>query len=142
MSYVVNNHLNKLHVLSNKAEGPGTKFKINKHRAYVVYSGGQSRQVIENWYFLGSGTLRNIIWLHQQYFPFPCLLMLQFRKEEVRLPLLILNFFKNSENQTFFNFQPKKEWFMKTLEFLGTVKVPNFQNKNQRHKLTGCFYSS
>ena len=29
MFYVVNNHLNNLYVLSNKAVGPGKKFKIN-----------------------------------------------------------------------------------------------------------------
>ena len=39
MSYVVNNHLNNLYVLSNKAVGPEKKSKINKRRAYV-YSGG------------------------------------------------------------------------------------------------------
>ena len=38
-SYVVNNHLNNLYVLSNKAVGPGKKSKVNKCRAYV-YSGG------------------------------------------------------------------------------------------------------
>ena len=38
MFYVVNNHLNDLYVLSNKAVGPGKKYRINKHRAYV-YSG-------------------------------------------------------------------------------------------------------
>jgi hypothetical protein len=37
--YLVNNHLNNLYVLSNKAVGPGKKSKINKRRAYV-YSGG------------------------------------------------------------------------------------------------------
>ena len=31
MSYVVNNHLNNLYVLSNKAVGPGKKSKIKKH---------------------------------------------------------------------------------------------------------------
>ena len=41
MSYVVNNHLDDLHVLSNKAVGPGKNPRINKRRAYV-YSGGQS----------------------------------------------------------------------------------------------------
>ena len=39
MFYVVNNHLNDLYVLSNKAVGPEKKSKINKRRAYV-YSGG------------------------------------------------------------------------------------------------------
>ena len=39
MSYVVNNHLNKLYVLSNKAVGPEKKSKINKPKAYI-YSGG------------------------------------------------------------------------------------------------------
>jgi hypothetical protein len=39
MSYVVNNYLNNLHVLCNKAIGIGKKSKINKRRAYV-YSGG------------------------------------------------------------------------------------------------------
>ena len=39
MFYVVNNHLNNLYVLSNKAVGPGEKSKINKCRAYV-YLGG------------------------------------------------------------------------------------------------------
>ena len=39
MSYVVDNHLNNLYVLSNKVEVPGKKSKINKRRAYV-YSGG------------------------------------------------------------------------------------------------------
>ena len=39
MSYVVNNHLNNLYVLSNKAVVPGKKSKIIKRRAYV-YSGG------------------------------------------------------------------------------------------------------
>ena len=38
MSYVVNNHLDNLYVLSNKAVGPGKKSKINKRRAHV-YSG-------------------------------------------------------------------------------------------------------
>jgi hypothetical protein len=33
MSYVVNNHLNNLYVISNKAVGLGKKSKINKHRA-------------------------------------------------------------------------------------------------------------
>ena len=46
MSYVVNNHLNDLYVLSNKAVGPGKKIsKIDKRRAYV-YSGGQSMSKI------------------------------------------------------------------------------------------------
>ena len=45
MSYEVNNHLNNLYVLSNKAVGLGKKFKINKHRAYV-YSGVQSRRLL------------------------------------------------------------------------------------------------
>ena len=35
MSYVVNDHLNNLYVLSNKAVGPGKKSKINKRRAYL-----------------------------------------------------------------------------------------------------------
>ena len=35
---VVNNHLNDLYVLSNKALGPEKEFKINKHRAYI-YTG-------------------------------------------------------------------------------------------------------
>ena len=39
MFYVVNNHLNNLCVIYNKAEGPGKKSKINEHRPYV-YSGG------------------------------------------------------------------------------------------------------
>ena len=39
MFYVVNNHLNNLYTLSNKAVGSGKKSKINKRRAYV-YSGG------------------------------------------------------------------------------------------------------
>jgi len=39
MSYVVNNHLNNLYVLSNKAVGPGKKSKINKRRAYVYFGG-------------------------------------------------------------------------------------------------------
>ena len=38
MSYVENNHLNNLYVLSNKAVWPGKKPKINKRRAYI-YSG-------------------------------------------------------------------------------------------------------
>ena len=38
MSYVVNNHLNNLYVLSNKAVGPRKKSKNNERRAYV-YSG-------------------------------------------------------------------------------------------------------
>ena len=38
MFYVVDNHLNNLYVLSNKAVGPGKKSEINKRRAYV-YSG-------------------------------------------------------------------------------------------------------
>jgi hypothetical protein len=38
MSYVVNNHLNNLYVLSNKTVGPGKKSKIDNRRAYV-YSG-------------------------------------------------------------------------------------------------------
>ena len=42
MFYVVNNHLNDLYVVSNKAVGPGKKSKINKRRAYV-YSGLQSK---------------------------------------------------------------------------------------------------
>ena len=32
-THVLNNHLNNLYVLSNKAVGPGKKSKINKHRA-------------------------------------------------------------------------------------------------------------
>ena len=43
MFYAVNNHLNVLYVLSNKAVGPGKKSKINKRRAYF-YSGVQSNQ--------------------------------------------------------------------------------------------------
>ena len=39
MFYVVNNHVNYLYVLSNKAVGPGKKSIIDKRRAYV-YSGG------------------------------------------------------------------------------------------------------
>ena len=35
MFYVVNNPLNDLYVLSNKAIGPGKKSKINKRWAYV-----------------------------------------------------------------------------------------------------------
>ena len=35
MSYVVNNHLNNLYVLCNKAVGPGKKSKIDKLRARV-----------------------------------------------------------------------------------------------------------
>ena len=38
MFYVVDNHLDNLYVLSNKAVGPGKKSKINKRRAHV-YSG-------------------------------------------------------------------------------------------------------
>ena len=36
MSYVVNNHLNIIYVLSNKAVGPGKKSKINKRRAIFI----------------------------------------------------------------------------------------------------------
>ena len=59
MSYVVNNHLNNLYVLSNKAIGPGKKSKINKRGAYV-YSGLFSavKRVVfcmsMNYYFVGS----------------------------------------------------------------------------------------
>ena len=35
MSYVLNNHLDNLFVLSNKAVGPGKKCKIDKRRAYI-----------------------------------------------------------------------------------------------------------
>ena len=35
MSYVVDNHIDNLYVLSNKAVGSGKKSKIKKCRAYV-----------------------------------------------------------------------------------------------------------
>ena len=38
MSNVVNNHLNNIYALSNKAVSPGKKSKINKCKAYA-YSG-------------------------------------------------------------------------------------------------------
>ena len=53
MSYVVNNHLNYLYVLSNRAVGPGKKYKINKRRAYV-YSGLLSMTGIQSEKFIPS----------------------------------------------------------------------------------------
>ena len=43
-THVLNNHLNNLYVLSNKAVGPGKNPKLKKRRAYF-YSGGQIIQI-------------------------------------------------------------------------------------------------
>ena len=47
MPYVVNNHLNNLYVLPNKAVGPGKKSKINKRRTYVYSVHGKNEAVEE-----------------------------------------------------------------------------------------------